>query len=269
MMQNEPREPRRIEQNNQDSSTGFQAEIEGGNNYFGREIHIYNAPSSPPVAEVLSEPPHNIPPSNAVQFVGRDRELTQLHSLLQQGNTVAIVDATGTGGVGKTELAIQYCLKHLPEYPGGICWLYPKTSDTGTQIVEFARVQFLRVQVPDGVSLSNQVLFCWRNWCSGATLLVIDNVLATEYEQIKSYMPSNTSRFKVLLTTRDRLRVPLQLPINGLEKESAMELMKVLMGDALVQQEANVAERLCALVGYSPLALHVISGYVKPEVVSC
>ena len=46
------------------------------------------------------------------------------------------------GGVGKTELALQYV--HLygqqQTYPGGICWLMAGELDLGTQIVAFARV---------------------------------------------------------------------------------------------------------------------------------
>ena len=45
------------------------------------------------------------------------------------------------GGVGKTELAIQYSLLNLQlnTYPGGICWLRSREADIGSQIVNFAR----------------------------------------------------------------------------------------------------------------------------------
>ena len=67
--------------------------------------------------------PENIPPSNSIAFVGRDKQLAELHQLLQQNRQVVIAAINGMGGVGKTELAIQYAGQHLADYPGGICWI--------------------------------------------------------------------------------------------------------------------------------------------------
>jgi hypothetical protein len=64
---------------------------------------------------------HNIRNSTARKFVDREREMESLHQLLQNNPVVAITDITGEGGVGKTELAIQYSWQHLEDYPGGCC----------------------------------------------------------------------------------------------------------------------------------------------------
>jgi hypothetical protein len=273
-MPHRPEDGESIKQTNQGYAKGFQSDIRGGTNYLG-ETNVYYPSlggSSDSVERQFHEPPYqNTPPSNTPKFVGRDTELEQLRYLLQEGNVVAITDTTGSGGVGKTELVIQYCLMHLPAYPGGICWLYPNTSQhIAIQIVEFARVQFLKTQVPQDISsLNGQVAFCWKNWCPGNTLLVIDNVTAVDYDNFKPFLPLNDNRFKVLLTTRDRLRIPSQLPLGGLGKEAAMELAGALMGDVLFQQEANFAEQLCAFMGYSPLALHLVAAHTRLEVGSC
>ena len=55
----------------------------------------------------------NIPPSNTNKFVGRGKELERLHQQLQRQHEVIIAAIEGMGGVGKTELAIQYSLLHL------------------------------------------------------------------------------------------------------------------------------------------------------------
>ena len=86
--------------------------------------------------------PQNIPPSNTDKFIGRARELERLHQQLQRNNEVVIASVEGMGGVGKTELAIQYSLLHLHShtYPGGICWLRAREEDIGLQIIEFTRL---------------------------------------------------------------------------------------------------------------------------------
>jgi len=64
-------------------------------------------------------------PYGSENFVGREAELEQIHAQLQQRSTVAISALSGMGGIGKTELALQYARQHCREgdYPGGICWV--------------------------------------------------------------------------------------------------------------------------------------------------
>lgn len=82
-----------------------------------------------------------MPLSGVVEFVGREEELQNLHQLLQDNKQVAIVAIAGMGGVGKTELALQYAIQHRDTYNAGLCWLLAKTGDVGIQVVQFARTQ--------------------------------------------------------------------------------------------------------------------------------
>ncbi|MBW4666952.1 MAG: ATP-binding protein [Cyanomargarita calcarea GSE-NOS-MK-12-04C] len=56
--------------------------------------------------------PKYIPYTGVRQFVGREKELTNLHQQLEQPRTVAISAVAGMGGVGKSELAIKYAKEH-------------------------------------------------------------------------------------------------------------------------------------------------------------
>ncbi|MEH2253331.1 NB-ARC domain-containing protein [Nostoc sp.] len=215
------------------------------------------------------EIPHNIPQSQARKFVGRDEEIEQLRQLLQANDVVAITDVTGQGGVGKTELAIQYSSQYLGDYPGGCCWLNPQGIDLGTQLVEFGVVNLSNFNLPDGLSLAGQVAYCWRNWQAGKVLLVFDDV--KDWMQIKPYLPPKGSRFKVLITTR--LNTGLRyssLPLGELSPDAALELLAKLLGDEYVQQETETAKKLCEHVGYIAIGLYQIAAiYRKPGRVLC
>jgi len=54
-----------------------------------------------------------LPVSGVTQFVGRDDDLEKLHKQVQATATVAISAISGMGGIGKTELALQYAYQHL------------------------------------------------------------------------------------------------------------------------------------------------------------
>nr|WP_232224210.1 tetratricopeptide repeat protein [Mastigocladopsis repens] len=197
--------------------------------------------------------------SGATKFVGREQELELLHELLQQNQRVAITAITGMGGVGKTELALQYAIAHRETYQGGICWLLA-LQDVGLQIVQFARIQ-LQLNPPEDFDLLAQVAYCWRNWREGEVLLVLDNV--TDYKQVKPYLPTSSSRFKVLMTTRQRLGTSIEkLSLDVLQPEAALELLRTIIGAERVDGEISQAESLCAWLGYLPLGLELVGRYL-------
>ncbi|ARV62932.1 tetratricopeptide repeat protein [Nostocales cyanobacterium HT-58-2] len=200
-----------------------------------------------------------MPLSGATKFVGREKELQHLHQLLQQNDRVAIAAIAGMGGVGKTELALQYAIAHREAYQGGICWLLA-LQDVGLQIVQFARIQ-LQLNPPEDFDLQAQVAYCWRNWREGEVLLVLDNV--TNYKQVKPYLPPSSSRFKALITTRQRLGASIaQLPLDVLQPEAALELLRTLIGAERVNGEISQAESLCEWLGYLPLGLELVGRYL-------
>jgi len=208
----------------------------------------------------------NIPLSGVVEFVGRETDLQNLHQLLQENEQVVIAAVAGMGGVGKTELALQYARNHRETYKGGICWLLAKVGDVGIQIVQFARTH-LDLNLPEGLDVFAQVQYCWRHWREGDVLLVLDDV--GEYELVKPYLPSSSSRFKVLITTRQHLGASIkELSLDVLQPQAALELLKSFLKETpqRIEQELAVANQLCEWLGYLPLGLELVGRYLKRKV---
>ncbi|MDF5710790.1 MAG: tetratricopeptide repeat protein, partial [Nostoc sp. S4] len=208
----------------------------------------------------------NIPLTGVMEFVGREVELQNLHQLLQKNEQVAIAAVAGMGGVGKTELALQYARNHRETYKGGICWLLAKSGDMGIQVVQFA-ITVLDLKLPEGLDVLAQVQYCWRHWREGDVLLVLDDV--GEYQQLKPYLPSSSSRFKVLITTRQYLGASIkQLSLDVLQAEAALELLKSFFQETprRIEQELAVANQLCEWLGYLPLGLELVGRYLKRKV---
>ncbi|MFN6539092.1 MAG: tetratricopeptide repeat protein [Nostoc sp. EkiNYC01] len=202
-----------------------------------------------------------MPLSGVEKFVGREEELQNLHQLLQDNKQVAIAAIAGMGGIGKTELALQYAIQRRETYNGGLCWLLAKTGDVGIQVVQFARTQ-LDLNPPEDFDLLAQVQYCWRRWRGGDVLLVLDDV--SDYEQVKPYLQSLPSRFKVLMTTRQKLGRIAQLSLDVLQPEAALELLKSLLKETpgRIEQELAVANQLCEWLGYLPLGVELLGRYL-------
>ncbi|MBD2454382.1 tetratricopeptide repeat protein [Nostoc sp. FACHB-87] len=202
----------------------------------------------------------NLPFSGVVEFVGRETELQNLHRLLRENQQVAIAAIAGMGGVGKTELALQYANSHRVTYQGGICWL-SALQDVGVQLVDFARNKLL-LNIPDDLDLAARVQFCLSKWYEGEVLLVIDNV--TNYrEEVRCYLDSVPARFKQLITTREKLQPPIvRLDLDVLKPLAAMQLLKSIIGRERLRREPLIAKKLCKWLGYLPLGLELVGRYL-------
>jgi hypothetical protein len=256
-------------QNNSGNAVGFQTLVSpGAVANLGIHLHDWDPEKLTQVLRVFLKSlqpkgiPNNVPRSGVAKFIGREQEVEQLHTQLQQGNLDSIAAVEGMGGVGKTELAIQYTRQFDAVYTGGICWLFAREFNIGTQIVGFAKSQ-LNLKIPEGLELLDQVAYCWRNWPEGKVLLVLDDVV-NYGRDISPYLPPPTSnRFKVLMTTRLKFGPPIQpLLLDVLPPEQTLELLTVVIGKDRIQAELAIAKTLCSWLGYLPLAVELVGRYL-------
>ena len=65
----------------------------------------------------------------ATQFVAREKELSNIHELLHGHSNRTCVVLYGLGGIGKTQLAIEYIRRHKEKYTA-VFWLNANNQDS-------------------------------------------------------------------------------------------------------------------------------------------
>jgi AAA+ ATPase superfamily predicted ATPase len=65
----------------------------------------------------------------AAQFVAREQELSKMHELLHIHSSRATVVLHGLGGIGKTQLAVEYVRRHKEKHTA-IFWLNANNKDS-------------------------------------------------------------------------------------------------------------------------------------------
>jgi hypothetical protein len=216
----------------------------------------------------------NLPPTNVTFFAGREDDLARVHELLMQNQWVAVsAYVKGMGGVGKTELSIQYALRHvLTDYRGGVCWLQAN-NDIALQLQEFVRVQ-LDQKMPDDLDSAEKLAaYCWK--CldlhlhsdpkkdeQGKKMLVIlDNV--KDSDALEPFLPPSGSNFCVLATTRLALGGAMQqYSLHVLELDAAVALLRSFLAVGDWRREAVAIAALCERLGRLPLAIELVGRYL-------
>jgi tetratricopeptide (TPR) repeat protein len=205
-------------------------------------------------------------PADVVAFTGRGEQLAALDRLLPAvGSAAAVIAAiSGTAGVGKTALAVNWAHRVAARFPDGQLYVdvrgyHPGRPMLATEVLEgFLRELGMPAQAippqPAERAARYRTLLASRRM-----LILLDN--ANSVDQIRDLLPGSGSSF-VLVTSRDRLpglvarygavRVNLDL----LPLAEALVLLRTLVG-ARVDTEAEASVVLVERCARLPLALRL------------
>ena len=156
------------------------------------------------------------------RLIGRDRELEELIGLLADPDVV-LLTLTGTGGAGKTTLALETARQASANYVDGVAvaWL-ASITDAGQVMGEVARA--VGVELSARESATETLVRVLR---AQERLLVLDNfehilVAAPAVAQLAAGCP----RLKILITSRAPLRVSLErvYHVSGLTVPDASDI---------------------------------------------
>jgi tetratricopeptide (TPR) repeat protein len=200
----------------------------------------------------------NVPPRNPV-FTGRRALLEQLETRLRTQNVAAVLPQAlhGEGGVGKSQIAIEYAYRHRNEYD--VIWWVPseRPAQILASLIELGDRLDLDVgnEVISAVPKVREALRAgtpYGNW-----LLVFDN--AENPETVRGYFPEEGTG-KVLITSRNQewSAIAESLEVDVFTRAESVRLLQ-RRNPTLPQPDAD---RLAGALGDLPLAIEHASAWL-------
>jgi predicted ATPase len=228
-------------------------------------------PVSPSPAKLLT----NLP-ALLTTFIGRENERAEI---IQALNKHRLVTLTGSGGVGKTRLAIEVGGQTLGNYANGV-WLAELASLNDPTLLPQTIIALLGLVTYSNDPLDEVLINFLR---AKTVLLILDNCehLLDSCARLANTLLKNCPNLKILVTSREALgilgevtfRVPsLQLPNvhESTEKIKGYESMRLFEERAqlaladfiLTKENASSVAQICSRLDGIPLAIELATAHL-------
>lgn len=225
-------------------------------------------------ASLTAFSPHwSVPYQRNVFFTGRDALLDQLHQLLHTDHAVALTQSYalyGLGGVGKTQIALEYAYRYALEY-SAIFWIEGETVES--ILASLGRIA-AHLQIPEREGSDRQrMVTAVQHWLTtnGTWLLIWDNI--EDPELLQHFLPP-ARQGATLITTRcsslGTLAHSLELSPMTLDEGAAFVLRRAHLNqdmgsdeDKSYPPEWGTALELVKVMGGLPLALDQAGAYIE------
>ena len=222
-------------------------------------------------------------PIQRTGFVGRKNEELYVKELLLRED-MRLVTITGSGGIGKTRLALQVASSLAEHFPGGVHFIALHTLSDAA-LIPSAILQTLGIKEAGEQSALEKLKEILRDFSIGCALLVLDN-----FEHLIAGAPVVTellaaaTNLKILATSRAALHLygeqefpvpPLALPnaralppVDALSQYSAIALFVQRAVAAkpdfeLTGENASAVVEICTRLDGLPLAIELAAARIK------
>jgi predicted ATPase/DNA-binding CsgD family transcriptional regulator len=208
-------------------------------------------------------------------FIGRVGELAVLECALRDPS-MRLLTLTGTGGSGKTRLALRSARHVACDFPGGVI-VVSLAPISGAQLVVPTVARVLGLREGGGDQLEQRVATALG---TDRTLLLLDNFEhVIDAAPFVSFLLQTCPQLVVLVTSRMRLRIPGEreqvvppLPIGGGDQDEPPSEAALLFhdrmaaigaGDCLGDTDARAIEEICIRLDGLPLAVELAAAWSK------
>ena len=212
--------------------------------------------TSAPATESLP-PIWNVPHRRNPNFTGRQNLLDSLRAALTSGQTAALTAISGMGGVGKTQLALEYAYRYVSQYQAVLWVPSEEPAALASAFAGLAQVLGLPEADEPEQGIAIKAVLRWLDTHQG-WLLVFDN--APGPQELDEYLPQGASGH-VLITSRypNWRGVANPLSVQEFQRDESIDFLLKRTG-ATDRASAN---ELADVLGDLPLALEQAGAYVE------
>lgn len=216
-------------------------------------IQKYKAYKGKSIDVVEQELLFNVPLHRNINFTGRERELKKISEELSSNKILAI---HGLGGMGKTQVTLEYLYRHHSDYRI-IWWIHSDDpsviSSDYASLAEPLGLPSLAMKEQEVVAIVKGKLEQQDRW-----LLIFDN--AENPEDILGYFPK-TKKGHILISSRNPNwgGVTNTLSLDVMTSEEAVNFLLKRTKD----KEKKTARKLADSLGRLPLALEQAGSYIE------
>jgi WD40 repeat protein len=216
------------------------------------------------------EIPFLVPFPRNAGFVGRDGDLARLHAALSGPGPVGIRPAglTGMGGIGKTQLAVEYVHRSRGDYPDGIFWIDAAAplAEGFARLATDPRLRWIESDRPRDEQIRVAFTELNRRPCS---LLVLDNLsdpAAIAVAVLAGYTPEDLGCRLLFTTRRHDLGRFTGVEVTVLPEDPALRLLlrhpsrQAALDPSHLDHEH--ARAIARMLGRLPLALELAGAYL-------
>ncbi len=232
------------------------------------------------ITNVPATPFHHNIPAPTTRLIGREWAVERLRQLFGR-NDARLITLVGSGGSGKTRLAIHIAHQLVGTFKHGV-WFVALAGVSDPALVPMSIIQALNVKPTPNVSLIQSLCTYLHN---KNVLLVLDNFehLGTATNVVDEMLAA-ASGLKVLVTSRSVLHLygecvlsvpPLDVPALNVTLETVdlahYEAIQLFVERAqaampsftLTQENKDIIVQICAKVDGLPLALELAAARVR------
>jgi hypothetical protein len=204
----------------------------------------------------------NVPfESKQNDVVGIEGKLEEVHEKLSNSKKLSIGQVAkfeGMGGLGKTQLAVEYAHKYKDTYPNGVLWL-TMDQDIDEQLITLGRTHNLVNQNLDIKEQLDGIKYQLKSFEN--MLLIYDNT--NEQKDIEQeFLPKSITN-KILITTRNPIQGYTLIELETLDFENSKKLLKIESSKTVLDSENKFVEEICEKLEGLPLALEMAGAYIK------
>lgn len=196
------------------------------------------------------------------QVIGRENALKAVRKQLVEGRRTNIGHTAafqGVGGLGKTQLAVEYCYRFKTEYPHGVIWLNAD-QDIDSQLINIAeRAGWVP---PNSINALKLLTAKQRLRSSSQCLLVFDNLISVD--RIKDYLPEAHASPHILITSRLNHPGFEDVPLEILTPAESLNLLIQESGKTPKSAaDWKAAQTVATTLEGLPLALELAGAYLR------